>query len=174
VRNRVGGYLRAARKRLGRSLPEMAATTGLSQASLSRYETGQQRVSLEVAQVLAPAYGVALSDLLRAAGLQPPLEFKDDLPADPMGLLTRALAIGPWPENVSAAVYALLVAVMDDRRDKWERRLAWALSRQHPDLGGGMAVSVTPLTAAEQQEVRRQTDLLQLWEDFRHGADDRT
>lgn len=62
----VGPRLRALRKQRGITLADLAETTGISQSTLSRLESGGRRPNLELLLPLARAYNVALDELVGA------------------------------------------------------------------------------------------------------------
>lgn len=62
----VGPRLRALRTQRGTTLVALSETTGISQSTLSRLESGQRRPNLELLLPLARAYGVPLDDLVGA------------------------------------------------------------------------------------------------------------
>ncbi|WP_031509407.1 helix-turn-helix domain-containing protein [Streptomyces megasporus] len=62
----VGPRLRALRRDRGITLADLAATTGVSESTLSRLENGQRRPSLELLLPLARAHDVPLDDLVGA------------------------------------------------------------------------------------------------------------
>lgn len=62
----VGTRLRALRRDRGITLAELASTTGVSESTLSRLESGQRRPSLELLLPLARTYEVPLDDLVGA------------------------------------------------------------------------------------------------------------
>ncbi|WP_436739820.1 helix-turn-helix domain-containing protein [Streptomyces sp. BBFR102] len=62
----VGPRLRALRRERGVTLADLAATTGVSESTLSRLESGQRRASLELLLPLARTYDVPLDDLVGA------------------------------------------------------------------------------------------------------------
>ena len=66
VLHAVGPRLRALRRARGLTLAEVAGTTGVSESTLSRLESGQRRASLELLLPLARAYRVPLDDLVGA------------------------------------------------------------------------------------------------------------
>ncbi|GGV82838.1 DNA-binding protein [Streptomyces griseoloalbus] len=66
VLDTVGRRLRALRRDRGITLADLAATTGVSESTLSRLETGQRRPSLELLLPLARTYDVPLDDLVGA------------------------------------------------------------------------------------------------------------
>ncbi len=66
VLDAVGPRLRELRRHRGITLADLAATTGISQSTLSRLESGQRRASLQLLLPLARAYGVPLDDLVGA------------------------------------------------------------------------------------------------------------
>ncbi|AQA10777.1 helix-turn-helix transcriptional regulator [Streptomyces samsunensis] len=66
VLDAVGPRLRALRRDRGITLAELAATTGVSESTLSRLESGQRRPSLELLLPLARIYDVPLDDLVGA------------------------------------------------------------------------------------------------------------
>lgn len=55
--------LRAARKRLGRTLTEVAQATGIDQGNLSRIETAKQGASLETAEILAKYFAGEVTEM---------------------------------------------------------------------------------------------------------------
>ncbi|WP_072482259.1 helix-turn-helix domain-containing protein [Amycolatopsis australiensis] len=66
VLHAVGPRLRALRRARGLTLAELAVTTGVSESTLSRLESGQRRATLELLLPLARAYRVPLDDLVGA------------------------------------------------------------------------------------------------------------
>ncbi|ARQ69148.1 helix-turn-helix domain-containing protein [Streptomyces marincola] len=66
VLDAVGPRLRALRRDRGLTLADLAASTGVSESSLSRLESGQRRPSLELLLPLARIYDVPLDDLVGA------------------------------------------------------------------------------------------------------------
>ncbi|KAF4406851.1 helix-turn-helix domain-containing protein [Streptomyces lycii] len=62
----VGPRLRALRRNRGITLAEVSATTGVSESTLSRLESGQRRATLELLLPLARIYDVPLDDLVGA------------------------------------------------------------------------------------------------------------
>lgn len=66
VLDAVGPRLRALRRDRGITLAHLAATTGVSESTLSRLESGQRRPSLELLLPLARIYDVPLDDLVGA------------------------------------------------------------------------------------------------------------
>ncbi|MEU2671700.1 XRE family transcriptional regulator [Streptomyces sp. NPDC007164] len=66
VLDAVGPRLRALRRNRGITLADLAATTGVSESTLSRLESGQRRPSLELLLPLARTYDVPLDDLVGA------------------------------------------------------------------------------------------------------------
>ncbi|QIK04887.1 helix-turn-helix transcriptional regulator [Streptomyces sp. ID38640] len=66
VLDAVGPRLRALRRDRGITLADLAATTGVSESTLSRLESGQRRPSLELLLPLARTYDVPLDDLVGA------------------------------------------------------------------------------------------------------------
>lgn len=62
----VGPRLRALRRQRGITLAELSATTGISESTLSRLESGRRRANLELLFPLARAYDVPLDDLVGA------------------------------------------------------------------------------------------------------------
>lgn len=58
VLDAVGPRLRALRRHRGITLADLATTTGISQSTLSRLESGQRRANLQLLLPLASAYGV--------------------------------------------------------------------------------------------------------------------
>ncbi|MEU7576208.1 XRE family transcriptional regulator [Streptomyces sp. NPDC041068] len=66
VLDAVGPRLRALRRDRGITLADLAATTGVSESTLSRLESGLRRPSLELLLPLARIYDVPLDDLVGA------------------------------------------------------------------------------------------------------------
>ncbi|WP_067464840.1 helix-turn-helix domain-containing protein [Actinomadura macra] len=66
VLDAVGPRLRALRRDRGITLASLAATTGVSESTLSRLESGQRRATLELLLPLARTYDVPLDDLVGA------------------------------------------------------------------------------------------------------------
>ncbi|MEW2439458.1 XRE family transcriptional regulator [Streptomyces caniferus] len=66
VLDAVGPRLRALRRDRGITLAGLAATTGVSESTLSRLESGQRRPTLELLLPLARTYDVPLDDLVGA------------------------------------------------------------------------------------------------------------
>ncbi|ONK16077.1 XRE family transcriptional regulator [Streptomyces sp. MP131-18] len=62
----VGPRLRALRRERGITLAELSVTTGVSESTLSRLESGQRRATLELLLPLARTYDVPLDDLVGA------------------------------------------------------------------------------------------------------------
>ncbi|MFD5828181.1 helix-turn-helix domain-containing protein [Lentzea sp. NPDC060358] len=62
----VGPRLRALRRHRGITLAEIATTTGISESTLSRLESGQRRATLELLLPLARLYAVPLDELVGA------------------------------------------------------------------------------------------------------------
>lgn len=66
VLDAVGPRLRALRRQRGNTLAELSATTGISESTLSRLESGRRRANLELLLPLARAFDVPLDDLVGA------------------------------------------------------------------------------------------------------------
>ncbi|GAA4537025.1 helix-turn-helix domain-containing protein [Amycolatopsis samaneae] len=66
VLDAVGPRLRSLRRDRGITLADLAATTGISESTLSRLESGQRRATLELLLPLATTYDVPLDDLVGA------------------------------------------------------------------------------------------------------------
>ncbi|MFC5835355.1 helix-turn-helix domain-containing protein [Nonomuraea insulae] len=66
VLDAVGPRLRALRHTRDITLAELSATTGVSESTLSRLESGQRRATLELLLHLSHAYDVPLDDLVGA------------------------------------------------------------------------------------------------------------
>ncbi|MFE4860709.1 helix-turn-helix domain-containing protein [Streptomyces sp. NPDC056670] len=62
----VGPRLRALRRERAITLADLAATTGISESTLSRLESGQRKATLELLLPLARTYDVPLDDLVGA------------------------------------------------------------------------------------------------------------
>jgi transcriptional regulator with XRE-family HTH domain len=62
----VGPRLRALRRHRGITLADLSTTTGISESTLSRLESGQRRATLELLLPLARTYNVPLDDLVGA------------------------------------------------------------------------------------------------------------
>jgi transcriptional regulator with XRE-family HTH domain len=68
----VGPRLRALRKERGTTLPQLSKTTGISVSTLSRLESGQRRLTLELLVPLARAHQVPLDDLVGGSSTADP------------------------------------------------------------------------------------------------------
>lgn len=66
VLDAVGPRLRALRRHRGITLADLSTTTGVSESTLSRLESGQRRATLELLLPLARTYNVPLDDLVGA------------------------------------------------------------------------------------------------------------
>ncbi|MFC6884829.1 MULTISPECIES: helix-turn-helix domain-containing protein [Actinomadura] len=66
VLDAVGPRLRALRRERGLTLADLADTTGVSESTLSRLESGQRRATLELLLPLSRTYDVPLDDLVGA------------------------------------------------------------------------------------------------------------
>ncbi|WP_433715789.1 helix-turn-helix domain-containing protein [Nocardia sp. CA-084685] len=66
VLDAVGPRLRALRRERGITLADLATTTGVSESTLSRLESGHRRATLELLLPLARTYDVPLDDLVGA------------------------------------------------------------------------------------------------------------
>lgn len=66
VLDAVGPRLRALRLARGITLAELSATTGVSESTLSRLESGGRRATLELLLHLSQAYDIPLDDLVGA------------------------------------------------------------------------------------------------------------
>lgn len=66
VLDAVGPRLRALRRDRGITLADLSMTTGVSESTLSRLESGQRRATLELLLPLARTYEVPLDDLVGA------------------------------------------------------------------------------------------------------------
>lgn len=66
VLDAVGPRLRALRHDRSLTLAELAATTGISESTLSRLESGKRRANLDLLLPLARTFGVPLDDLVGA------------------------------------------------------------------------------------------------------------
>jgi transcriptional regulator with XRE-family HTH domain len=62
----VGPRMRKLRRERGVTLAELSRTTGISESTLSRLESGSRRPNLELLLPLARAYGVPLDELVGA------------------------------------------------------------------------------------------------------------
>jgi transcriptional regulator with XRE-family HTH domain len=65
-------FLKQYRLARGLTLQQVAAVVGCSHASVQRWETGKQRVGLDVLDQLALTYGASRGDLME----RPPQKFK--------------------------------------------------------------------------------------------------
>jgi transcriptional regulator with XRE-family HTH domain len=165
----LAALLREARVRKGISQKNLAGQAGVSDASLSRIESGKQSPTLDMLARILPHYGLSPDDLrpyLSSQTATPStakcaeradswLPTPAHLPHDPLAAVVQCLQAGPWPEAVSAAVYALLVAVVDDRRSLWEKRFNRAVSELLADaeLPSYVGLSGAPLTPEMRAEV---------------------
>ena len=66
VLDAVGPRLRALRRQRGMTLADLSTSTGISQSTLSRLESGGRRPNLELLLPLARAHGVPLDELVGA------------------------------------------------------------------------------------------------------------
>ncbi|GLY17049.1 DNA-binding protein [Kineosporia sp. NBRC 101677] len=66
VLSTVGARLRTLRRERGITLAEVSVTTGISESTLSRLESGQRRATLELLLPLSRIYRVPLDDLVGA------------------------------------------------------------------------------------------------------------
>ncbi len=107
--------LRLARQRTGLSVRELGKAVGVSHSVVSIVERGEQRPTAEYLLDVAEPLGLDPLELLRDWGYLKRAEGAGR-PDDPLRRLGDALAGGPWPQNVSAAVYALLSYPMDVAR----------------------------------------------------------
>ncbi len=64
--DQVGARLRAARHRVGLTLDELAARTGVSASTVSRLESGRRQANLELLVPLTRQLGITLDDLVVA------------------------------------------------------------------------------------------------------------
>ncbi|KAB1139334.1 helix-turn-helix transcriptional regulator, partial [Streptomyces luteolifulvus] len=60
----VGPRLRSLRRKRGITLAALAETTGISESTLSRLESGGRKPNLELLLPLARAYGLPLDELV--------------------------------------------------------------------------------------------------------------
>jgi transcriptional regulator with XRE-family HTH domain len=133
-------YARRLREARGAWLSQrkLATLAHVAPSTIFRLEAGKHLPSVETLEAVAPHLNTTADDLLERAGYRSVRKdaapsSADNLPNDPLGLVVRALQAGPWPEAVSAAVYALLVAVVDDRRSLWEKRFNQAVEELQAD-----------------------------------------
>lgn len=68
----VGPRLRALRRKRGLTLADLAATTGISESTLSRLESGGRRPNLELLLPLARAHDVPIDELVGAPPIGDP------------------------------------------------------------------------------------------------------
>lgn len=68
-RQALGAVLRARREDAGMTMQEFAAKCGLSQAQISRIETGNQGFRLETLMQICSVLGVSVSWVITEAGL---------------------------------------------------------------------------------------------------------
>lgn len=71
VRRHMGARIREMRTERRESQTHLAARIGVTQASLSNYETGKREVPLGVALILADALEVRLAELLDGVRVNP-------------------------------------------------------------------------------------------------------
>ena len=110
----LGAALRRARRRAGLTLNELAVEVGVSQATLSRAETGRGRLTAERLRLCAGALGVQVEDLLRQDSDEM-FEIADDFSIGIRGLFSPGAA-GAWrhyddlelPPAMSAALDSFL------------------------------------------------------------------
>src|ERR687890_1314937 len=72
VLSEVGPRLRRLRERRGLTLTALAAQTGISKSTLSRLETGERKLSLELLLPLAEAFHLPLDELVGAPAVGDP------------------------------------------------------------------------------------------------------
>ena len=66
-RSEVGAWLRARRRRSGKSQSQVAKAAGITQASVSNYETGKREVHLDTLLRIAAAVDADIGDLVSEA-----------------------------------------------------------------------------------------------------------
>lgn len=167
----VGAALRAYREAItgmdGKPLTvrQLATLSGLSHSDISRVERGEKpatpRHLLKLAKPLriSPLKLLLLGEYVDEQGEwsgDEPDQIPTPLPHDPLAAVTQALQQGPWPQNISAAVYALLAAAADDKRTLWERRFDEALARVEAEPPGAQViVNVLDSAIEPSPELRR-------------------
>ncbi|WP_104163642.1 helix-turn-helix domain-containing protein [Cryobacterium sp. N22] len=72
VAQNVGARLRELRLRSGRTQAQLSATTGISESTLSRLESGQRKPTLELLLALSSAHDVTIDDLVHAPAADDP------------------------------------------------------------------------------------------------------
>ncbi len=153
---RLAAELRALRVQRGLTLSRVAREIGVDKGSLSRYELGKDRPPMYVLGRLKERYGLTgleLHELQVWAGHMLPdgsvadTRPRPESPTDPLGLVVAALQRGGWPENVCAAVYALLAAPVYERA-RVQKQLAAALDRRLAEPAATYAVGAEADPAA--------------------------
>ncbi len=111
--DRIGDGLRAAREQRGLTLDQLAATSGLSKAHLSRLESGERAPSIATLLELSRSLGVSMSTLLgEDQGGTPIALHRPDEPRREAAGLSIASCSG---YAGARALEALRVTVMPDR-----------------------------------------------------------
>lgn len=98
----IGRRLREARRRRGLSQSEVSQTAGITQASLSNYETGKRELPLSTMMNLAAALDVPLGDLMEISDV---IILRDSRLADAVRALTES------PELLESVINGEPVAV---------------------------------------------------------------
>ncbi|MXZ47031.1 MAG: helix-turn-helix transcriptional regulator [Chloroflexi bacterium] len=98
----IGRRLREARRRRGLSQSEVSQTAGITQASLSNYETGKRELPLSTMMNLAAALDVPLGDLMEISDV---IILRDSRLADAVRALTDS------PELLESVINGEPVAV---------------------------------------------------------------
>lgn len=62
MKHAIGNYLSSNRKKWSLSQPDLALLLGVSRAAVSRYETGESRISLSTALALEAIFGLSPRD----------------------------------------------------------------------------------------------------------------
>ena len=113
----VGAALRAARRRRGWSLAELAARSkdGVKPSTLGSYERGDRTISVLRLGILAELYGVALEALL---GLRPQVDI--DL-VEPAGVERGGIVLDLSQFRTASDESAVRVLTFADL-ERWQRR----------------------------------------------------
>lgn len=106
MHDRLGPLLRARLAARGRSLRAVAREAGVSHATLSRVLNGRTHPTRRVLEALAPVLGLAVGELVAAAGMGPPEQ-------DSVWAVLRDMGIDPSPGEILGRVREGLVRLRE-------------------------------------------------------------